>query len=326
MKRRGVIRLAGGAATLGAQGIAGAQTPRGQLRLGFASANPRDAVFNVGFERRLGELGWVDGHNLAVEYIDTQGRVDLMTEAMRELVRRKVDLMLAPGPEASLIAARQATSSLPIVMVAIDYDPIARGHIAGLARPSEQITGVFFQQIELVGKRLQLMKEVLPELKAATVFWDRLSKEQWMASQNAAPQIGLTLIGVDLGDQPYDYERAFASVPTDHRRALFPMASPILFRDRRRLLQFAHERQVATMCSLREFADAGALITYGANISRLFERAAAYVDRIARGARPIDLPVEQPTQFELVVNLATARTLGVEFSPRMLARADEVIE
>lgn len=326
MKRRAAMRLAASAATLGASRFASAQAPRSQLRLGFASANPRDAVFNVGFERRLAELGWVDGRNLAIEYIDTQGRADLISEAMRELVRRKVDIMMAPGSEASLIAARQATSTLPIIMVAIDYDPIARGHVAGLARPSEQITGVFFQQIELVGKRLQLMQEVLPDLKAATVFWDRLSEEQWVATQKAAPQIGLTLFGVDLGDQPYDYARAFDSAPVDHRRALFPMTSPILFRDRRRLLQFALDRRVATMLSVRELADAGGMITYGASISRLFERAASYVDRVARGAKPIDLPIEQPTQFKLVVNRVTARALGLEIPPAILARADEVIE
>ncbi len=326
MKRRGLMALVGGAAILGAVGTAGAQTPRGQLRLGFPSANPRDAVFNVAFERRLRELGWVNGRNLIVEYIDTQGRVDLMAEAMRELVRRKVDIMLAPGPEASLIAARQATSTLPIVMVAIDYDPIARGHITGLARPSEQITGVFFQQIELVGKRLQLMKETLPDLTAATVFWDRLCEAQWLAAQKAAPQLGLTLVGVDLGDQPYDYARAFDSVPAEHRRALFVMASPVFFRDRQRLAQVALERRVATMFAGRESVEAGGLITYGASLPRLFERAAGYVDRIARGAKPVDLPVEQPTRFELVVNLATARELGFEFPPTLLAGADEVIE
>src|SRR4051812_19077842 len=147
------------------------------LRLGMASQNPRNAPFTAAFEQRLRELGYVEGQNLAVEFIDTKGEVERIGEAMKALVQRNVDILMAGGPEASLRAALAATATLPIVMIAIDYDPFALGYVQSLARPGEHVTGIYFQQTELAGKRLQLMKEALPNLRAATVFWDHFSQD-----------------------------------------------------------------------------------------------------------------------------------------------------
>ena len=324
MRRREVISLVGAAALWPA--LARAQTPPKMLRLGYVANNPRSAPFNAAFERRLRSLGYVEGQNLIFDYIDGRGQPDLTAEGMREVVRRGADIVMAAGPEISLKSAMAATSTLPIVMIAIDYDPFALGYVKSLARPGGQVTGVFFQQIELAAKRLELMKETLPGLKAATVFYDRLSADQWKASEKAAPGLGLRLAGIDLGSPPFDYEKAIGEAPPDHRRALMVMASPLIFRDSQRLADFALARNLAAMFAFREHVDAGGLISYGANLSSLFTRAADFVDRIAKGDKPADLPIEQPVKFEMVINLKTAQSLGLTIPVSIIARADEVIE
>jgi putative ABC transport system substrate-binding protein len=296
------------------------------LRLGFVSQNPRNSTFAAAFERRLGELGYVDGSTLAVEFIDSHGQPDRILEGMREVVRRKVDILLASGPELALKSALAATSNLPIVMAAIDYDPVALGYVRSLARPGGNVTGVYFQQTELVSKRLELMKELLPNLRTAIALWDRYSADQWKASEKAGREVGINLVGVDMGEQPYDYAKAIAQVPPDHHGAFVVMASPVLFRDRERLLGFLKERHQIGVFAIREFADDGGLMSYGANLPALYRRAADYVDRIAKGAKPADIPIEQPTKFELVINSRTARSLGLQVPHSLLARADEVID
>ena len=325
MRRREFIVLVGGVAVGWPDATLG-QTPSKMLRLGMVSQNLRTAPFTAAFERRLHELGYVEGRNLIVEFIDTHGQVDRIAEAMQEVVRRKADIILAGGPEVSLKAALAATSMLPIVMVAIDYDPLALGYVTSLARPGGHVTGIYFQQTELVGKRLQLIKEALPGLKGSTVFWDRLSVDQWKATEKASSALALQLVGIDLGDQPYDYAKAISRAPPDHRGTLLVMTSPVFFRDRQRLGEFALAHHVATMFAFREHIDAGGLMSYGANISSLYLRAAELVDQIAKGAKPADLPIEQPTKFELVINLKTAKALGLTMPLTLLARADEMIE
>jgi putative ABC transport system substrate-binding protein len=245
--------------------------------------------------------------------------------AMKELKRRKVDIILAVGPEDVLQAAIGASSTLPIVMIAIDYDPFARGYVTSLARPTGNITGVYFQQIELAQKRVQILKEAFPSLEAATVFWDFISAEQWQATQRAGAALGVRMTGVELGE-PHDYEQAFAQAALDERGALMVMASGPFFAGRGRSAELARKHHVRTIFPMREFAAAGGLISYGASMTNLFRRAAEYLDRIAKGAKPMDLPIEQPTKFEMVVNLKTAKDIGVELPTAILLRADEVIE
>jgi putative ABC transport system substrate-binding protein len=271
------------------------------------------------------ELGYTEGQNFMFDYVDMQGRPDY-TAAMQQLVTRKADILVAFGPEESLKAARAATQTIPIVMVAIDFDPIALGYVPGLARPTGNVTGIFLEQIELAAKRLQLARDAFPHIGKATVFWDRLSTDQWLATRDNAARVGLDLAGIELRDYPYDYARALAQAPPEHRGFLFVMTSPLFARDRDRIAQFTLLNRLPAMFVFREFVDQGGLASYGPSRTAMSRRVADYVHRIARGAKPSELPVERPTIFELVINLRTAKALGLEFSHAMLLRADEVIE
>jgi putative ABC transport system substrate-binding protein len=188
------------------------------------------------------------------------------------------------------------------------------------------VTGLFLQQIELATKRLQLLRNALPDLTAATMFWDVSSSDQWNATRSAAASLGLRLGSVELREQPYDYQRALDQVPFDHRSALIMPTSPVFYRDRQRLADLALQHRMASMFVLREWADAGGLLSYGANFSAMFRRAADYVDKLLKGTKAGDLPIEQPTKFELVLNLKTAKALGLDLPLHFQQLADEVIE
>ena len=226
----------------------------------------------------------------------------------------------------SLKSALAATDKLPIVMIAVDYDPIARGYVSNLARPTGNITGVYFQSTELMGKRLQLLKEAFPDMAAATMFWDRASADHWAAAQVVAPQFGVRLTGVEFRERPYDYDKAIAGVAPGNRTFLIAVASPFFFLDRARLADFAFRHRAVLLTSTREAVVAGSLMSYGPSLTGMFALAANYVDRIAKGAKPRDLPIEQPIKFELVANLKMAKALGLSIPPSILIRADEVIE
>lgn len=228
--------------------------------------------------------------------------------------------------KSSLKSALTVSRTVPIVMIAIDYDPLARGYVTSLARPSGNVTGVVFQQIELAAKRIQLIKDGFPDRLAATMFWDKLSADQWEAARSTAAMLGLQLSGIELREPPYDYEAALDQAPLDHRGMLVVPTSPFLFRDRARLADFALRHRILSMFVFREWVDAGGLLCYGPSITALFGRVAEFVDRIARGAQPADLPIEQPTKFEMVANLKTAKAIGFELPTAILLRADEVIE
>jgi len=215
---------------------------------------------------------------------------------------------------------------LPIVMIALDYDPLALGYVTSLAKPANNVTGLFLQQIEQVAKRVELMKEAFPQLQAATVFWDRISADQWQAARSAGETFGFRLAGIELRDTPYDYDGAWANVPPDHRSALMASLSPLFFSDRQRIADFALRHRVSSMFALREFVDAGGLLSFGVSFATIGRRTAAYLDRIAKGAKPADLPIEQPTKFDLVINLKTAKAIGVAIPQSILLRADEVID
>ena len=325
MQRREFIRLLGGAAA--AWPLAVRAQFAGTLKVGMVAAGSQSssAPNVLGFRQRLSDLGYREGNNLTFEFAHATD-VEDFARGYREMVARKVDILVAPGLEIALQSALAATNTLPIVMVAIDYDPIARGYVKSLPRPGGNITGIFLQQLELTTKRLQVVKEAFPELQAATVFWDQLSADQWRAAESAAPALGLRLFGSELREQPYDYERALARAPEDYRGWLFVMTSAFLFRDRARTAEFALRHRVASVFAFREWVDDGGLLSYGPNIVEAFRKAADYVDRIARGAKPSDLPIEQPTKFEFVLNLKIAKAIGIPTPTALLLRADEVIE
>jgi ABC-type uncharacterized transport system substrate-binding protein len=223
-------------------------------------------------------------------------------------------------------SALAATDTVPIVMLAITYDPLALGYIKSLARPGGNVTGLFAQQIDLAAKRVQLLKDAIPDLRAATVLWDAPSAHQFKATEAAAATVGLRLAGIELREEPHDYERALAQAPPDHRSVLIVLISPIFYRDRQHLSDLALRHRIASMFALREWVEAGGLLSYGVSFPALFRRAAEFVDKILKGVKPADLPIEQPNKFEFVINLKTAKALGLTFPPGLLAIADEVIE
>jgi putative ABC transport system substrate-binding protein len=323
VRRREFITLLGGVAAwpLSAQG----QQRARMLRIGYATTSVRNRPTWAAFERRMRELGYVEGQNLTIDYIiEGRDEFDRYVKLIREMVERGADLLITTG-EVSLKAAMTVTDSLPIVMVSIDFDPLASGYVSNLARPAGNITGVFLRQIELAVKRLELLKEAFPE-QPATVFWDRRSASQWEAVARAAPGLNVRLAGIELRNPPYDYERALNEAPPEHRNTLLAMMTPFLFSDRRRLAEFALQRRVASFFGQREFVDVGALMAYGASLPGMYRRAAEYVDKIAQGTKTTDLPIEQPTKFEFIVNLKTAKAIGIELPTSILLRADEVIE
>ena len=273
----------------------------------------------------LRKLGYSEGQNLVFEFRSAEGNAARLPELATEIIRANVDLLLAPGPEATLRAAKQSSVTTAIVMVAIDYDPIARGYIAGLARPGGNITGLFFRQLELGTKRIELLKETFPEASRIAVFWDRFSADQLKDIEITARSLGVRLQPVEVGNPTYNFESAFKMMAQARAGALLLLASPVFHRERKRIADLAVKNRLPTMAGAREYVEAGGFMAYGVNLSDMYRRAALYVDKVLRGLKPSDLPVEQPTKFEFFVNLKTAKQIGLTIPPNVLARADKVI-
>ena len=301
------------------------QPTKKMLRVGVIGA-PKSSPNWVVFVRRMAELGYQEGKNFTLDLVPAPNDEEQYKTDYRMLVARDPDILIAPGSEIALKSALAATRTLPIVMIAIDFDPFARGYVTSLARPSGNVTGISFQQIELAAKRIELVKEAFPNIPGATMFWDQSSADQWQAARNAAETLGLGLSGIELREPPYDYERALDEAPSDYRSMLVVATSVFLFGDRARVADFASRRRIPSMFVLRQWVEAGGLMSYGPSASDLFGRATEFVDWIAKGAKPADLPIEQPTKFELVVNLKTAGAIGIKLPTGILIRADEVIE
>ncbi|MBL6616258.1 MAG: ABC transporter substrate-binding protein [Reyranella sp.] len=322
MRRRTFATLAG-SATLSPL-MARAQSGR-TLRVGTANAQPRAAPQWQAFLARMAELGYREGDNLTYDHVQIPNP-QAWEASYREVIARKPDIVVASGPENSLKAAIATAGKLPIVMIAVDFDPVAKGYVKSLSRPGANATGVYFQSVELVGKRLDILRTAFPNITTMMAFWDPSSVDHWQAVQADAPRFGLRVTGVEFRQQPYDYDRAVADTTAGTSSFLYCGASPFFFLDRQRLAQFAIQHRLVAMYDLREFVVAGSLMSYGPSLTAMFALAANYVDRIAKGARPSDTPIEQPTKFELVLNLKTANAMGLVLPPTLLARADEQIE
>jgi putative ABC transport system substrate-binding protein len=295
-------------------------------RIGMISTgSPRATPAILGFEQRLRELGHIEGQDIFIEFRNAEGNVDRLPGLVAELVRLRVDVIVT-ATAAATTAAKEATSKIPIVIAAIDFDPIALGYVSSLARPGANVTGVCFRQSELAVKRLQLFKELLPTLDRLAVLSDSLAADQLNAVEAASPSIGVKLLPVNLGNPPYDFESAFGVAKRFRVNALFVLTSAVIFRDRAQLAQLALKHRLPTSFAHREHAEAGGLMAFGANMPNMYRLVADRVDKILKGAKPADLPVEQPTKYELVINMKTAKALGLTIPQSLLLRADQVIE
>jgi len=296
-------------------------------RIGIFQISESSAPIWEAFRHGLRDLGYVEGQNLVIEFRSAEGHVERLPALVAELVQRHVDVLVAGGPEVNLRTARQATSTIPIVMVATDYDPIALGYIAGLPRPGGQITGLFLQQIEVTGKCLELLKDALPQVTRVAVLWDAISADQFRAAEGAARVVGVQLQSLELRNPPaYDYDSVFAAAARQGAEALLVLRSPLFGRDRDRIIALAAQHRLPMMSGVLSLPEAGGLMAYGVDTVDMYRRAATYVGKILKGAKPADLPVEQPTKFTLILNLKTAEALGLTLPPTLLILADKVIK
>jgi putative ABC transport system substrate-binding protein len=289
-----------------------------------AAGNPH---YPEAFRRGLRELGWVEGGNVTIEYRFADGRPERLPELARDLVRSKVDVLVA-GATPSAVAARNATATIPIVMIAVG-DPEGLGLVKSLARPGSNVTGVSFGVgLESFSKSLEMVRQIVPGVSRVAVLLNPANPAQTLAEQEvlaSAERLGMRLRihqarGVD------EFERAFATMERERPDALLVVADSMFIQHRARLAELAARLRVPTIYGVREAVEAGGLVSYGPNVADIFRRAAAYVDKILRGAAPGELPVEQPVKFDLVINLKVARALGLTIPPSILVRADEIIE
>jgi putative ABC transport system substrate-binding protein len=318
-----VLALALLAAPLVAQGQSAVKVPRIGYLCAVECGGPRWEAFVDG----LAALGYQDGRSIAIVYSSETTSLDRLREDAIDLVRLKVDLIFVAGDVEAARVARGATSSIPIVM-AVSGDPIGVGLISSLARPGGNLTGITYVEDELVGKQIQLLKEVVPTLSrvgALVDLTDPTASQRVTRLDTAARSFGLRL-NTEQTRAPTNFEEAFAGFNRAGIGGLVIVSSPNHFAQRSRLAFLATQRRLASIASFREFAEARGLLAYGPAVRDVYRRAASFVDRILKGARPTDLPVEQPTRFELVVNLLTAKDLGLTIPPVVLARADEVIQ
>jgi putative ABC transport system substrate-binding protein len=295
----------------------------GYLSSGTATAN---ALLHKAFIEGLREHGWTDGQNIAIEYRWDMTGGSALDALADDLARLETDLIVVSGAPAAL-AAQQATTTMPIVMVGVS-DPVTLGLVPSLARPGGNITGLTTVNIELAGKRVGLLKELIPKVSRVAILWDEANPTAEFnvkETEAAAASVGLTP-QVFAVRGPNEFSRAFSAMSKEHVGALLVGPSPLFFGQRRRLADLAVEHRLPTVFTLGEYTQAGGLVAYGPHYPDLFRRAASFVDRILKGAKPAELPVEQPTKFELIINLKTAKALGLTIPPSVLARADDVIQ
>jgi putative ABC transport system substrate-binding protein len=323
MRRREVITLVGGAAVWPL--AARAQEAGKQPTIGFLGADAAGwRPWTDAFVARLRELGWIEGRTVAIEYRWTEGRPERVAEIAAEFVRRKVDVIVTNGP--SVATLKRATAIIPIVF-AVAKDPVRGGLVTSLARPGGNVTGLSVQEIDTAGKRIELLREVVPRVRRLAIMVDVdypsavLEMGEFQAAARAL-DLEVTPLEIRRGE---DIAPAFEALGA-RADALYVSQDALTVAYHARIITLALGARLPTMFGARNFVQAGALLSYGPNFPALFRRAAELVDKILRGAKPADIPVEEPTKFELVINLTTAKALGLTIPPTLLARADEVIE
>jgi putative ABC transport system substrate-binding protein len=329
MERRTFMALVSGG-LLAAPLIAEAQQAAKIARIGWLGNDPVGGPhLSEAFRQGLRDLGYVEGRNVVIEYRWAEGKFERLPALAAELVALKVDVILATTVLAA-VAAKQAVKTIPIVFFAA-ADPIGSGLVTSLARPGGNVTGLSVLSPELIGKRLEHLKQAVPGVSRVAVLWEpggggeRTDKDMLKRAEVAGQALGMRLQYVEARG-PADFDRAFSDMTRAHADALTVLPSPMFFNERRRLVDLAAKHRLPAGYPWREGADAGGLMSYGPSIADLYRRAATYVDKILKGAMPGDLPVEQPTKFELVINRKTAKALGLTIPQSLLQRADEVIQ
>jgi putative ABC transport system substrate-binding protein len=321
------VFLRGLGALSAAPSFAWAQPASRVYRIGILSAGPMAPGSDLWvLLARLGELGYVEGRNLVVERRSAEGLNERYRALATELVSLKVDLIVAPGTPAAL-AAKEATSTIPIVMV-LASDPVGSRVIASLARPGGNVTGMSSATLDVTAKQLELLKEAVPRLSRVAVLWNPTTAVHVTSLKELEVTAGTLRVRLHPIEvrTPQAIESAFATMKKERAEALIPLDDPLMFNQRPRIADLAAKHRLPTVCAQRLWPEAGALMSYGASFTDLSRRAATYVDKILRGAKPADLPVEQPTKFELVINLKTAKALGLTIPQSLLLRVDEVIQ
>jgi putative ABC transport system substrate-binding protein len=305
-----------------------AQQPKKVPRIGWLTGAPlsANAERREAFRQGLRELGYVEGKNIVVEWRAAEGKLDRLSALAAELVRLKVDVIVTTGPTPTR-AAKEATVTIPIVM-AQDIDPVGTGFVASLARPGGNITGLATLAPEISGKQLELLREILPRLSRVAVLWASSNPgnaQQLKETERAAGALGVKLQHLDvLG--PKDIETAFRTASKGRADAVLVLQSGVVIAHRTEIPELAIKSRLPAIYPRSEFVEDGGLMSYGASFTDMDRRAATYVDKILKGAKPADLPVEQPTKFELVINLKAAKQIGLTIPPNVLARADKVIK
>jgi putative ABC transport system substrate-binding protein len=308
-----------------------AQQPRKVPRIGYLSSSDpaTESTRSEPIRRALVELGYIEGQNIAIEYRYAEGKRDRLPELAAELVRLKVDIFVAAGGNVTVRAAKNATKTIPIVMAGSGADPIEAGLVESLARPGGNVTGVTNLGPELGGKRLELLKEAVPKIARVAVLYDPANQPGIRDVKKLLP---VTARALGLTIQPWEvraadgFEKVFAALDKQRPDGLYVLGGPLMGAKGKHIADFALKSRLPSMYNNREAVDAGGLMYYGADLADSYRRVAYYVDKILKGAKPADLPVEQPTKFELVINLKTAKQIGLTIPPNVLARADRVIK
>jgi ABC-type uncharacterized transport system substrate-binding protein len=323
-----IIGLALGSILLALGLPAQAQQPRKISRIGYlSSGDPVSRGYRIeAFRQGLKELGYTEGKNIIIEYRFAEARSDRLPELARELIGLKVDIIFAGGTPATE-AAKNATRTLPIVTSS--DDPVGRGLVAGLPRPGGNITGLTNLAVQLVGKRLELLKEVIPGLSRVALLCNPSNPRSDLGMRETevvAQSVGVQLHVAEVQDRD-DLERAFAALKRDRAEALITLRTPLIVNDLAKpIIHLADKSRLPAIYDDRIFPQLGGLMSYGVNLADLDRRAATYIDKILKGAKPVDLPIEQPTKFDLVINLKTAKALGLKIPAHLLMEADKVIE
>jgi ABC-type uncharacterized transport system substrate-binding protein len=325
MRRREFITLLGGVVVASWPLAVRAQQTTKLRSLGFLTAG-RDSPGLPALLERLRQLGWIEGKTIVIEYRYAENRNDRLPELAAELVRLNVDVIVAAGTLAPL-AAKRATATIPIVMTSAG-DPLGTRLVSGLARPGGNVTGLSLMSPDISGKRLELIEQIVPDIARVAIIWNATNPYPALVfgqTESAARQLNIVVQSLEVRT-PDDVNSALEAAVREKANALITVEDPLTVNYRKQIADFAAKNRLPTMSGLREYVDAGGLLSYGPALGDLYRRAAGYVDKILKGAKPSELPVEQPTKFELVINLKTANALGLTIPPDMLAIADAVIE